>query len=95
MKAALDGSGEAKIVDALVSGNGRNFDLGNSGIYYRAGDPNSVWFLSFATGKSRAVVKSDRRLVGGFSVSPDGQWLVYAQADQQPGSDLMPVENFH
>jgi len=30
----------------------------------------------------------------GFSVSPDGRWLLYAQFEPR-GSDLMVVENFH
>jgi len=30
----------------------------------------------------------------GFSVSPDGRWLLYAQFEPR-GSDLLVVENFH
>jgi hypothetical protein len=29
-----------------------------------------------------------------LSVSPDGRYAVYTQEDQEPGSDLMLVENF-
>ena len=53
----------------------------------------SIQFLSFATGNKRSVTPISRPPFSGFSVSPDGQSLLYAQLDEQ-GSDLMLVENF-
>ncbi len=95
MKATPDGSGEVRIVDAVWAFNGRNFALAKGGIFYRAGDPDSLWFLNLSDGKSRRILKSNQNLLGGFSVSPDGHWLLYSQVDGPAGSDLMLVENFH
>ncbi len=96
MKAALDGSGEIRIVDAVVGGYSQNFVVTRDGIYYVASEPdNSLWFLSLANGKSRRVWKAEKPLHGGISVSPDSRWLLYTQLDGQAGSDLMLVENFH
>ena len=68
------------------------------GIYYTAA-PNShnqyaIQFVSFATGRSRPVVISDRPLgTLSIGVSPDQRYIVYGQQDQS-GSDLMLIGNF-
>ena len=42
------------------------------------------------------LLKSDKQPYWSWiGVSPDSRWLLYAQLDGQPGSDLMLVENFH
>jgi hypothetical protein len=93
-KAALDGSGEAKVVDdALLTG---DFALTHDGMYYRARNPNpGVRFFSFASGISRPILKVNPSGYLGASVSPDGHWFLYPQVDTQAGSDLMLVENFN
>jgi hypothetical protein len=67
------------------------------GLYFIArGKPNasaSIQFLSFADGKVRTLTAIMKPVMLGFTISPDGQSLLYTQIDQQ-GSDLMLVENF-
>jgi serine/threonine protein kinase/dipeptidyl aminopeptidase/acylaminoacyl peptidase len=95
-KAALDGSGETRLVDGVLVW-ASNFVPTREGIYYMtaAPDDRQVRFLSFSGGTSRQVLKSDKLTGAGLSVSPDGRWLIYTQLDAQVGSDLMLVENFH
>ncbi len=96
MKAAPDGSGEIRIVDAMVASSGRNFALTKEGIFYRTSVSDlGVWFLSFGDGKSRRILKTDKPLWAGLNVSPDGHWLLYTQYDRLAGSELMLVENFN
>ncbi len=53
----------------------------------------SVQFFSFASGKTTTVIDIGIQPYPSFAVSPDGQWLLYTQADQS-AADLMLVENF-
>jgi hypothetical protein len=98
MKAAVDGSGETRVVDGVFFG---PMALTRDGIYYIAAGPDfrpdlrQVRFLSFSKGTSRQVLKSEKHTGAGLGLSPDGRWLLYTQFDGQPGSDLMLVENFH
>jgi hypothetical protein len=57
-----------------------------------------IKFYSFATGRSDLVKEfsRDTKMYQGyptFSVSPDGQWIIYTQFDQA-SSDLMLMENY-
>ena len=55
-----------------------------------------IEYYSFATGDVKPVAVPEKQILPtylGLSVSPDGRWLLYTQADQR-GSDLMLVENF-
>ncbi len=64
------------------------------GIYFiPALKPPSVAFSSFTTGKVMIIAKIPQVPGYGFSVSPDGRWLLYS-AFESRGSDLMLVENF-
>jgi Tol biopolymer transport system component/DNA-binding winged helix-turn-helix (wHTH) protein len=96
MKAAVDGSGETRLVEDTD-----DFALARDGIYYHVKPPdNNLQFLSFASKTSRQIANlSVGRKKGqssmGLSVSPDGRWLLYTQVDRESGSDLMLVENFH
>jgi Tol biopolymer transport system component len=98
MKAAVDGSGETRVVDGVFFG---PMALTRDGIYYTTAgtdlhpDLRQVRFLSFSKGTSRQVLKSDKPPGSALGLSPDGRWLLYTQLDGQPGSDLMLVENFH
>ena len=52
--------------------------------------------LDMSTGnitRIAAIEKDPPAGVSGLSVSPDGQWIIYPQADQQT-SRIMIVENF-
>ena len=53
----------------------------------------SVQFLNFATGIATQIVKVQKPLDLGLTVSPDGRTLLYTQVDSS-GRNLMLVENF-
>jgi serine/threonine protein kinase/WD40 repeat protein len=55
----------------------------------------SIHVYDLDTGESREVIKLDENKEFGWAltVSPDGRTILYTQ-DDQPGSDLMLVENF-
>lgn len=59
-----------------------------------AGSNCTLRFLSFKTGAVKIIATIPHLIDGGLSVSPDGRYAVYTQEDQEPGSDLMLVENF-
>jgi dipeptidyl aminopeptidase/acylaminoacyl peptidase len=67
------------------------------GIYYPApphsGEQGFIMFFSFATGRSIPIVVASQRLGLGMSVSPDGHYILFDQADES-NSDLMLVQNF-
>jgi hypothetical protein len=65
------------------------------GIFYidRDSEPYAVELLDFTTGKvSRVAVLEVRPVRWGFSVSPDGRWILYIKNDVE--YDIMLVENF-
>ncbi len=77
---------------------GGEWVLADNGIYWvngKASPRTAIEFFSFATGRiTRAVTPSGVFDVGGgFSVSPDGRWLVFGQRDYH-GSDIMMIEGF-
>jgi hypothetical protein len=42
----------------------------------------------------RQIFEGDKALNKGLSVSPDGRWILYSQADED-NSDIMLVDHFH
>jgi eukaryotic-like serine/threonine-protein kinase len=93
------GGGEE--IQVLNHGSQSLWALNSQGIYF--GDTNSstvpvLKFYRFATRQTETFKEfsKDTRLdLDGtvFSVSPDGQWILYTQLDQG-GSDLMLMENY-
>jgi len=70
-----------------------NRPLVHHGIYFIPNaQPFSVRFLSFSSRKQLAVAKLPRTPAWGFSVSPDGRWLLYSEWEALH-ADLMLVEN--
>jgi hypothetical protein len=71
----------------------------DGGIYYVNTEVKAhptIEFFSFATGRVRQVAAMEKEPVlenPGFTISPDGQWILYAQVDQS-GGDITLVENF-
>lgn len=68
------------------------------GIYYsefeRGQRAVAIAFYDFATGKSRPVLRvKNGDLNEGFSLSPDGKWVLYAKTDRSQ-TNLVLVENF-
>jgi hypothetical protein len=57
--------------------------------------PPEIGFLDFATRTSRRIATVDKSagLWGGFAVSPDGQWALFARVDQLD-TEIMLVEGF-
>jgi hypothetical protein len=78
-----------------------SFSVANDGIYLipepGVDGKSSIQFLSFATGKLKTVaaIRISGPPTEGLSVSPDGRFLLFSQADSDvTASDLMLVENF-
>jgi len=74
-----------------------NFTVVQRGIYFipeqPAGASSSIQFLDFAKGTVRTIMRIEKPLGLGLSVSPDERYILYTQ-NEQAGSDLMLVENF-
>jgi hypothetical protein len=74
----------------------RNFCMTRQGIYYmKPGGPGavSIRFVQPAGGNERVLAQVTRTPTLGISVSPDDQWLLYSQNDQE-GMDIMLAEGF-
>ncbi len=86
------GGGEAvQIIPAIYR---YNYALAEKGIYYGTpGQPSVIEFLDFANGKTTSLHTLTRPADLGFAVSPDGRYLLFAQADRA-GGDLVMVDNF-
>jgi Tol biopolymer transport system component len=69
--------------------------LSPSGIYFVPAEaPKSLRYFDFATRQIRPIFEVDKDFAGGPSVSPDGRWILYSQADDMTG-DIMLVDHFH
>jgi hypothetical protein len=87
----VKGGEESQVVESVLNGNSAVVE---QGIYFIPNStPRSVQFLSFRTGKVVSIADIPQEPGWGFSVSPDGHWLLYA-AFEPSSSDLMLVENF-
>jgi Tol biopolymer transport system component len=95
----VGGGEEIEVAPSLAPQGG--YEITERGVYYllaAAEGGRAVHFYDFAARSSRLVAtlpadKTPFRGAGGFSVSPDGRYLLYTQVDQR-GSDLVLVENF-
>jgi hypothetical protein len=94
-KVPVAGGGELQVVKRPIFGG--NYAVTGRGLYFTPPpDPDGtspVQFLDFATGAITEVVKVEKPLDLGLTVSPDGRWLLFAQPDYR-GSNLMLVEGF-
>ena len=95
-KVPVEGGEGSKVVEGVSSW--KDFAIVSSGLYFvptrnTSGD-SSIQFLSFATNNIRNIATFEKLPVSGLAVSPDGKWLLYDQ-EQQSGSELMLIENFH
>jgi serine/threonine protein kinase len=94
-KVPVEGGGETKIIDSVNPST--LWAIGSKGIYFFAYDDKGQSELrvqEFATGKTKKLLKFDRPISWGLTVSPDDRTILYTQVDEA-GSDLMLVENFH
>ena len=70
------------------------WELMPNGIYFvPQGSPRTISFYDFATRRTRPVFATDRELDDGLSVSADGRYLLYSQADES-NSNVMIVNDF-
>lgn len=92
--------GEEKPVPALAQvGYWRSWGVGPQGVYFiskEATPQQTIRFVSFATGKTSALLTVDKEPLAappGLALSPDGRRLLYAQNDYAT-HDLLLMENF-
>jgi Tol biopolymer transport system component/tRNA A-37 threonylcarbamoyl transferase component Bud32 len=88
-KVPVEGGEESQILPAITC---LAFAVSPQGIYFVSSP--KLQYLDFSTGRSRAILTTQKQPEFGLSVSPDEHWLLYTQLDHG-GSDLMLVENFH
>jgi dipeptidyl aminopeptidase/acylaminoacyl peptidase len=96
---STEGGAETKVLDYRI---GQNFAVVEQGIYffsYPAGGrgPYTIEFFDFANRQTTRLATLTELAgpfaVTGITISPDQQWIVYAQRDKLD-FDLMLVENF-
>jgi len=92
---SLADGGEEKIIDLASS---VSFAVSGDGIYFVARAPGdvagrSLLHCDFESKDIRTVLKFDRPVGAGLSLSPDGRFLLFTQTDHSE-SDLVLVENF-
>ena len=76
---------------------GRNFVLGNTGIWYftpNTGDSSVLQFYDFATREALAEYRTSSPVFAGMTISPDRRHILFTQTDRPPGRDLTLVEHF-
>jgi len=95
-KVSVEGGGETLVFDQLGASLWGYWGLSQDGIYYYNARTYDIESFSFATRHVTKVATPERvpRFeYPGFSVSPDGRWILYAQRDIA-ASNIMLVENF-
>jgi Tol biopolymer transport system component/DNA-binding winged helix-turn-helix (wHTH) protein len=95
-KVPVEGGEETLVLEQLGATLWGYWGLTQDGIYYYNARTRAIELFSFATGKVTKVVTPERDPVftnPGFSVSPDGRWILYAQTDIA-ASHIMLVDNF-
>jgi Tol biopolymer transport system component/DNA-binding winged helix-turn-helix (wHTH) protein len=92
---SLQPPGEESVLKGMPAVlDGSQWTVVPGGIYFVAADaPKSVRYFDFATKQIRQVFEVDKDFQNGLSVSPDGRWILYTQADEA-NSDIMLVEHF-
>jgi len=93
-KMPVEGGPETRVIPDVYR---YNYAVTEKGIYFAPNgtrdQTSSIQFLNFATGMATSIVKVQKPLDLGLTVSPDGRTLLYTQVDSA-GRDLMLVENF-
>jgi Tol biopolymer transport system component/DNA-binding winged helix-turn-helix (wHTH) protein len=91
----VDGGEETEVLTGISDWS--TFALVDRGIYFvprgEPTAPGSIQFLNFADRRIKSIIPIAKPAFVGFTVSRDGQSLLYTQLDQE-GSDLMLVEHF-
>jgi Tol biopolymer transport system component/DNA-binding winged helix-turn-helix (wHTH) protein len=96
-KVPVEGGEETLVLEQPAAGLWGYWGLRAEGIFFYNATTKAIEFFSFATNKITQIAKPEKQpdptTNPGFAVSPDGRWILYAQADQL-ASDIMLVENF-
>lgn len=93
----IEGGPESLVVNRIV---GRFWTLTDPYLYFldlAAKPRTTINRLDMATGKIIRIAEAEKTQPAGLSgpsASPDGEWILYPQTDQQ-NSRIMVVENFH
>jgi hypothetical protein len=91
----VDGGEEVEVLEGISDAT--TFTLTNQGIYFiPRREPTAgafIQFLSFANGQIKTIASIAKPVFLSLTISPDGQFLLYTQIDQE-SSDLMLVEQF-
>jgi Tol biopolymer transport system component len=88
-KMPVGGGEETEVLPSITNW---NFAVMDDGIYFLTGTGHryAIEFLNFATGKTEVVAPVGDAYFG-FSVSPDGKWILYDQT-LPPSSELVLAE---
>jgi Tol biopolymer transport system component len=91
-KVPVEGGEETQVLDEVWY---RDFVVKQDGIYFRRLEQDSTCFLfyDFAQGKTKPIAKIRKGEGFGLTVSPDEQWILFAQVGDLRNY-LMLVENF-
>jgi Tol biopolymer transport system component/DNA-binding winged helix-turn-helix (wHTH) protein len=90
------GGAASRVVAELAPEDWENWDVGTDGVYFR--EPSgphkepTVVFLAFGSSQPIPLAPLPEQGWSGFSVSPDGSWLVYPRADRHT-CDIRLIEN--
>jgi Tol biopolymer transport system component/DNA-binding winged helix-turn-helix (wHTH) protein len=92
-QSALDGSGETKVADRVLP---RAFAVSQGRLYFLRSEPSgqvALRRINLNTGEELVLSVLAKSHSIGFSVSPNGRYLIYSQVVQE-GSDLMLLDGF-
>jgi Tol biopolymer transport system component len=95
-KMPVDGGEESRVLADQGGEGWWNWALTGNGIYYldrRSGIDKGLKIFDFATGKKVSIFTTEKPLVMGLAVSPDGKSILYPQIDVAE-STIMLVKNF-
>jgi hypothetical protein len=91
----VEGGQETRILDRKIAWS--HWRVMEKGICFLDWDatPPEIAFFDFTTQSSKRIATVDKSggIWGGFAVSPDGQWSLFARVDQID-SEIMLVEGF-
>jgi hypothetical protein len=70
------------------------WQVARGGIYFVPNDaPRTMQYFDLASRKVKDVFKLEKDFDDGISVSPDGQYILYAQADEQ-NDEIMLMDRY-
>jgi Tol biopolymer transport system component len=94
----VEGGSEARILENVVWSNWDVLERGICLVRRETTSQPTIEFFGFTSGQVRRIAALDKEArpggPWGFTVSPDGQWILFTQVDQAD-NDIMMVENFH